>query len=756
MKCALGLIVLAACGSAKPAPPRSTPVAAPLIGLVAPGSVPGLRWITPRMPWRTPNEVDAILQVPNATNEVLLVSDATWLGIMDLTTGLVTNERRVPNARQVVQLLDGRLVVFSVEDGRVRGAFVDPETLAITSEVELGDGDGEYLDAIVTPTGELVAALPGRPLAVLDPTTLQVARELSPTTDVYGLSASADAVVYYARKTAPPPPASSSSSLGTTHGYADNTIHQVALRPGSSIPAGMVVFAARKNAAVFGSSSLAGDGVGHIGAHSTELERITRAGALDPTGGHYASLNNGVLTVLGMRDGGVEMTIDVHDPDAGGYSDLAAFIGDRMVIAFHDQIRVVDLAKRTTTAAPLGSVGSISSITVDNAGIVETLGHDHVTYAAGHPTTSTVLPHEAFAAFGARPGSFAYWEEDPLTSLKSPDYLRRGWVNWFVDGKQVLHEPIDTNVGPLEGWSGHDAVVVMGRPGGYVYENYAMYQYRDSKDPVVVTSWEGNVGWLDLYPEFRPLAIDPDARLAIVKYPEGARLVDLTTGAPRHGVLPRSTCTSYVEMEQGGRRIALFDDTSVTIVDRETQRATVTIDLHRVPGDHRSVGFLPGREELLLRSDDRIAFVSPTTKQVWMAQIEGIQTMSTSPDGRQLAIAYRDGRVSLVDTDAFRARLPVISVNVVPIPRAPDRRCVIVAKDPQSITFGVLGKAAERCDYLVSVAVRNQVRHRLQLRLGVHREQDISAVCTARTSGLVNAWVGPQSCHRMRSPSARA
>ncbi|HEY4182020.1 MAG TPA: hypothetical protein VGM90_34490 [Kofleriaceae bacterium] len=642
MKRALGLIALAACGAPGRAPASAPPSAPPPVsGIIAPKALPGLRWLTPHLPWRTPVEVSRIFEVPGAPNRAVLVGAGMWIGVVDLSTGLFTTERRIEHGRQAVQLLDGRIVVFSVVQGQNRGAFVDPATLAITSEHDLGDATDTTLDAIVAPGGELIASLPGQPLDVLDPTTLAVTRELSPATGLFGLTASLDAIT-------------------VEHHDGTGYVHEeIALHPGGTIPWGQDVLVARGDTAVFGRNGGSYDDFAVKAGRVVKFgERVSR-GALDATADRLATLDEGVVKIRTLKDGSVDRSIDIHDPDAGGYGDAIAFVGDRVVLTFHDQIRVVDLATKTTSIAPVGPLGRIKQVSVDNQGHVESLGHDRVQYADGRATASTVLDGYVFELRGGGAGTYALAKEDPLVSIKPPDYRRKGWLTWFVDGTQKMKIPTDTNT-MIDGWSGRDALVLMGTPGGYS-ESGAFLRYDHDPEPHVRTSWNGNVGWLDLYPDFRPSAIDPDSRTAIVMYTTGPHVVDLTTGTPRKTTLQRPSCDPGIEMEHGGSRIALFDVSSIVLVDRETETVTASIDVSRLNANAHGISlhFLRGRDEVMLRADEQIAFWSPATKQLRVARMTGVDALDTSPDGHQLAIAFADARVALVDVDAFFARLPV-------------------------------------------------------------------------------------------------
>ncbi|HEY4059255.1 MAG TPA: hypothetical protein VGM39_21710, partial [Kofleriaceae bacterium] len=180
-------------------------------------------------------------------------------------------------------------------------------------------------------------------------------------------------------------------------------------------------------------------------------------------------------------------------------------------------------------------------------------------------------------------------------------------------------------------------------------------------DPRIWTKWDGNIGWLDIYPDSIPLAIDPDSRTAIVAYPNGPRLVDLNTGKPHAEALRRPSCKVAITMERAGPRIALWDGKALVLVDRATEAVTASIDLAPLDTDQHgvSVQFLRRGDEILLSGDDRIVFWSPVAKQLRSARIAGVRAVETSPDGHQLAIAFTDARVALVDLDALLARLPV-------------------------------------------------------------------------------------------------
>ncbi|HEY4057294.1 MAG TPA: hypothetical protein VGM39_11835, partial [Kofleriaceae bacterium] len=456
MKCAFALIAVVACG----APSKKAPIAAlppsPITGPIAPKAIPGLRWITEHMPWRTPVDIEAIFEVPGDTGRVVLEGrglSGMWIGVMDLATGAIVAERHIDQGHKALQLPDGRLVAFSLPHEKIVGAFVEPTTLAITSEHDLGDvGDSDrtWLDAIVTPAGELVASLPNQPLSFLDQNTLAVSSQLSPDVGAFGLTASLDAVKYL-------------QSDGARY-----QTKQVATRPGGSIPVARDVLAARGDTVVLGQEHGSREDYAKKGARVIQFGESVGEGALDATADRYATLREGVVKIRTLVDGSVTSTIDIHDSDAGPYGDHIAFIGDRLVVSFHQQVRVVDIAAKTALASPLGPLGSIEQITVDDAGNVETLGHDRVQYADGKATSSAVIEGKLFELDGARAGSYAQFVEDPLVSIKPPDYLRKGWLSWFVDGRKVANKPIDTNV-MVDGWTGHDTIVLQGRPGGYNY-----------------------------------------------------------------------------------------------------------------------------------------------------------------------------------------------------------------------------------------------------------------------------------------------
>jgi WD40 repeat protein len=104
------------------------------------------------------------------------------------------------------------------------------------------------------------------------------------------------------------------------------------------------------------------------------------------------------------------------------------------------------------------------------------------------------------------------------------------------------------------------------------------------------------------------------------------------------------------ELETGGNRAVTYDQKDLALWDRKTGKLLATIK----SGYPESTKFVPKREELVLRFDDRVVLWSPT-KGTRTLSWPGTTELAISADGKKLALSFYDGRVGVYDLDALLA-----------------------------------------------------------------------------------------------------
>jgi hypothetical protein len=591
-------------------------------------ALPGLLWISPAQRWHVPVYITAFA----VAGRHAMVGGYRWLGRFDLETGLVVAERELDagTVDSIVQLRDGRWLALVSHQTYASIVTIDEKTLA-TRQVLRGTKIAEgtvrgQLGVLVD--GGVAIAVDGFPLSILDPVTLEARKVLDPEDAWSGVAAHGKLLLAVAR------------SRGELFDLETGVKQSI----GFTINAG----AADGVVAAQGMS----DGELYVELwYGTERKRLPGAArflALDPSGKRLAIARDRKLEIVTLPD---HELLASHDLGmAGRLFDHAVFSGERVALASHGVIRVVDLAAGTITPAGSPPYNSYAHLAIASSGDVLTFGSDAWWLVNGKVVASA--PMRDFLVLPAPPGEV---ERYAILAWDRPRPALELWRRGRPERTWTFDQPT------YSGWigsNGNIAVELMrkdDRPGRIV---------RNMGSRVVTVT--------SLHTEANVHDIDVDAGLAMVSMHGTVHLLRLADGKRERARFHVPGCADIGilgGLERRGDRAYTADAGTAIAWSRGSGSVLGSV---RLDDEIVAVALVPGTDELALLTVDEVMLWSAGAKQLRRRAIRGVTAIAISPDGRRLALAYGNGRVAALDLVAYRDSLVTSEAKPARIPKCPD------------------------------------------------------------------------------------
>jgi WD40 repeat protein len=608
-----------AAGAATGCGPRSTRVPD------EPVDVPAVTWATELPAYRLPARPAAVL-VDDTRLVVALSSGA--IAAVDLATGAMTT-RAAPGNGEVVALFRGAagvaIVAFETKDTRLALFTVDDD-LALRALREDPDPGWSRTTIAAAPDGRLAMAANERPLTLYD-------ADGTPGKTMFVTSV---------------------RDLGWDDlAFADGGKYLLADRAGTlhsfEVATGIGI------AGVDGEVIAASDGTTAIAVIDTALTLID-ARTLQPLG-ELARPADRLAAI--SRDGALVARVDdtsvmIHDtasrrmiaryalgPSHGGIGYIAFTPrGDRIVVVSGSVVRVLDVASgalsdpgpgpyetpaflRVTRQRVIAADDRIRSWPVGGGppvlvGPDEAAGGD----AALSPSAGWVVMSRALPTVGdaAKELELITW---PLTGEHTPRarYRRKDSVSSIA-----IDDAGDIVVGA---WRGADG---------------------DLPGHNVIDAGDAAGGWerlLEVHYDGYVDAIDAETRLAAISSGGAVRVVQLPGRASvASAAIPGCDSGGGVHLDGAGRRLATDNDKALWIWSFADRRAIKVGAAGLETGKVGSVAFVPGRTEVVIDLDERIAIWDYTGGPVLGTPVDGvIGRLAVDPAGTRVAAAQSNGRI---------------------------------------------------------------------------------------------------------------
>lgn len=633
---AVAWMALVACSKSAPPEAKARPGAMPIRSMSWQGGPSiALRWITDRPAWHTAQPVDWIVPV---ADRAIVAGKHGWLASFDGATGLATRERTFAAIDGVVDLGNGRIFVLAQTAAGVIGAVLDATTLATLEEKPLSAAGGALPSVARVPDGSLVLALPGEPLALYD-VTLRRTRVLDKRTDWTDVRATASAV--YASRPNPGYDEYTNAHPSSRDDLTLPTIDiRIMLKTGASDDTGRLPYAVGPdityqpqakaglgwfNAAVFREASdraldLADDiGVGPAGLTS----------AFSTNGDTIAVADGGAVELYSTTTGKLRDTFPIADDnflDERPYPMRAlAFTEARLYVAYEQEIRVVDLAKRSVSPVPAPPSASLTGLLVSDSGDVQTIDRVVSRFTNGKRTTFS-FRGDALLLATSTLGVYGGWERSKRRDVPSK-------LVTYRDGQLIKEWPLAAIV--TRAW-------ITSRGRGVVFASREPNKLVDEVDGVLYVRTGSSNSTFDI-------DIDADAGLAITD----GQLLDLNTKvADPNRIAGPCRWQNRYRLEPGGTRVVAWSANTALLWDRATRAQVGSVQFTA-----DEIHFLRGTSDLVLHDERGIALWSPATNELRMIPDPSLR-LETSPDGRLLGLVFGDGRVALADYATLRAAIP--------------------------------------------------------------------------------------------------
>lgn len=642
MRCALALVLVAACGRAT-TPPQQLPA-------IPRDAPPGTRWITPILPWHLSQGAGGVIV---AGNVALVAGSEGVIEEIDLSTGARLRGHALDKPLHVqsfVRLSDGRYLLAGEIGDETHAAILDPTTFAASwFALERLPFDKEsYASASALELADHGIVIGGidLPLAIYDPKTLTRTRVLQEQATWTDLAVSSTAV--YAR-----------------HGVSG--MIEIDLASGKTTTPTTSLMAAARDTRVERTYEK-----GQVkfrvvtGTASHELPAtLGFTASLDEEGARIASLRTGVVTVYAAADGSVLGRFDLSPQTTFGAK--LVFAGDRLVIATGSTLRVADLVTKSLTSVP-EPYGPYMQLAVDSGGTITAIGSEVWRFQDGRLISTASLGKQTALVDGNPLRRFATRTARPI----EPG-ISRGKFPSVITVKTPEGRPIREVILPREtdnAWIGDEGKLI------------ASYRWEVDQPQKLVRAQGSKLYDIVAYNMDAMIDdIDVDGGIAAFSLGGTTTLLDTTTGAKTHEVYnPNCAELGVSELERHGDRILATDDKDAIVYDRTTGRA---IGSARFPSTIDSNTFIPDEDQILIRLDDRLLLWEPATNATRELSFRDAVDIRVSPDRRHAVFALRDGRLALVDFAALRAAMKQgVTLPKIDVPTSCSERDPFDLRDP--------------------------------------------------------------------------
>ena len=332
--------------------------------------------------------------------------------------------------------------------------------------------------------------------------------------------------------------------------------------------------------------------------------------------------------------------------------DHAVFSGERVVLAGHGLVRVVDLAAKTVTPAGSPPYSSYANLAIASSGEVLTFGNDAWWLVNGKVVATETM--RDFPALPAPPGevapyAFLDWDQ-PKPAL---EVRRRGLARpertWTFD------QPT------YSAWLGSRGDVAV-----------ELLTAEDNRPARIVRNAGGRIVTVtDFHHDANVNDIDVDAGIAMLSMSGTVHLVRLADGKPERHQLRVPGCSDIgilAGLERRGERAYTADGGIAFAWSRDSGALLGSL---RLEDELVAIELVPGTDELALLTADEVILWSVGHKQLRRRAIRGVTAIAISPDGRRLALASGTGRVAAIDLVAYRGSLVTSEAKPARISKCP-------------------------------------------------------------------------------------